>query len=116
VLGREHPSTLTGVKNLAEVLQAQGEYEAAEELFQRALEGWEKVLGKEHRDTLRSVWCLAALMEDVGRRSEAVSLYERAVAGFGAALGSEHPTTVKCGRSLRRLQQQSKDVRGLDNS
>ena len=116
VLGKEHPDTLQSVNNLALVLQAQGDHKAAEELHRRALEGKEKVLGKEHPNTLLSVWCLAALMKGVGQRSEAVLLYERAVTGFGAALGSEHPTTVKCERSLRWLQQQPKDVRGLEYS
>jgi len=116
VLGKEHPSTLLSVNNLAEVLRDQGDYKAAEELHRRALEGYEKVLGKQHPDTLTSVWCLAALMEDIGQRSEAVLLYERAVTSFGAALGSEHSTTVRCERSLRRLQQQPKYVRGLGYS
>ena len=116
VPGKEHPSTLTSVNNLAGLLQDQGDHKAAEELHRRALEGREKVLGKEHPDTLMSVWCLAALMEDAGQRSEAMLLYERAMTDFGAALGSEHPTTVRCERSLRRLQQQPRDVRGLEYS
>jgi len=115
-LGKEHPDTLTSVSNLAEMLQDQGDYKAAEELHRRALEGREKALGKERPDTLMSVWCLAALMEDVGQRSEAMLLYERAMTNFDAALGGEHPTTVSCERSLRRLQQQPRDVRGLEYS
>jgi hypothetical protein len=46
VLGVEHPSTLTSVGNLALVLRRQGKYEAAEEMNQRALAGYEKALCK----------------------------------------------------------------------
>jgi hypothetical protein len=42
VLGVEHPSTLTSVSNLVVVLGDQGKYEAAEEMHQRALEGYLK--------------------------------------------------------------------------
>ncbi|PVH91488.1 hypothetical protein DM02DRAFT_620498, partial [Periconia macrospinosa] len=68
-LGKEHPSTLTSVSNLALVLRYQGKYEAAEAMNRRALEGYEKALGKEHPDTLTSV-------------------------GYEKALGKEHPDTL----------------------
>ena len=46
VLGREHPSTLDSMNNLAEVLRSQGEYEEAEMMHRRTLELKEKVLGR----------------------------------------------------------------------
>ena len=52
MLGKEHPSTLASVNNLATVLRAQGDHKAAGELHRWALEGREKVLGKEHPNTL----------------------------------------------------------------
>src|SRR4051794_37153198 len=58
-LGKELPSTLTSVSNLALVLRSQGKYEAAEAMNRRALEGREKALGKEHPSTLTSVSNLA---------------------------------------------------------
>lgn len=62
VLGKEHPSTLTSVGNLASMLRYQGKYGEAEAMNRRALEGYEKVLGKEHPDTLMSVGNLAYLL------------------------------------------------------
>ena len=53
--GKEHPSTLTSVNNLALVLSSQGKYEEAERMNRLALEGYEKALGKEHPSTLNSV-------------------------------------------------------------
>ena len=48
VLGKEHPSTLMSMNNLAEVLRHQGNYEQAEEMHRQALRLRETVLGKEH--------------------------------------------------------------------
>jgi Flp pilus assembly protein TadD len=62
VLGKEHPSTLTSANNLAVVLQAQGDYKAAEEHLRRALGGWERILGKEHPNTLASANSLAVVL------------------------------------------------------
>jgi tetratricopeptide (TPR) repeat protein len=53
VLGKEHPSTATGLNNLALLYYNQGKYEQAEPLFKRALAIRERVLGKEHPDTKR---------------------------------------------------------------
>lgn len=46
-LGKDHPSILTSVNNLALVLRYQGKYEAAKEINWRALEGYKKALGKD---------------------------------------------------------------------
>ena len=47
MLGPEHPDTLASVNNLAGLYEATGRYEAAEPLYQRALEASERVLGPE---------------------------------------------------------------------
>jgi hypothetical protein len=44
----DDPKLLRATNELAMVLRAQGDHKTAEELYRRALEGWEKVLGKEH--------------------------------------------------------------------
>ena len=63
MLGKEHPDTLVSVNNLASVLQYQGNYEEAEQMNRRALEGKEKALGKEHPSTLTSVNNLALVLQ-----------------------------------------------------
>ena len=55
MLGKEHPSTLTSMNNLATVLTRQGKYEQVEEIFRQTLELEEAVLGKEHPPTLTSM-------------------------------------------------------------
>jgi tetratricopeptide (TPR) repeat protein len=66
VLGKEHPSTLLNVNNLAELYRDQGRYAEAAPLYLRALEARARVLGKEHPDTLLSLNNLAALYEIQG--------------------------------------------------
>jgi len=53
VLGEEHPNYLTGIGILAEMYQAQGQFDEAERLLLVELKGFEKVLGKEHPETRR---------------------------------------------------------------
>ena len=93
-LGKEHPSTLTSVSNLALVLQYQGKYEAAEEMNRRALEGREKALGKEHPSTLTSVSNLAGVLQYQGKYEAAEEINRRALEGYEKALGKEHPDTL----------------------
>ena len=62
-LGKDHPDTLVSVNNLANLLQAKGDYAGAEPLYRRVLEAQERTLGKEHPDTLTSVNNLANLLQ-----------------------------------------------------
>ena len=48
LLGKEHPSTLGSMNNLALVLSKQGKYDEAEEMHRQALALRERMLGKEH--------------------------------------------------------------------
>ena len=64
MLGKEHPSTLTSMNNLAGVLSDQGKYKQAEEMHRQALGLYETVLGKEHPHTLASMSNLASVLSD----------------------------------------------------
>jgi tetratricopeptide (TPR) repeat protein len=74
VLGKEHPSTLTSMNNLATVLSDQGEYEEAIEMHRQALGLRETVLGKEHPSTVTSIYNLAYVFSNQQRFSEADAL------------------------------------------
>ena len=60
--GKEHPSTLGSMNNLALVLSNQGKYEEAEEMHRQALALMDRVLRKEHPDTLTSMNNLAEVL------------------------------------------------------
>jgi len=107
VLGVEYPETLTSVRNLAWVLKNQGKYETAEEMYRRALKGYEKVLGAEHPYTLNSVYCLAYLLDQRKNYGPACNLYQRAFQGFEISLGRDHPKTIQCRRHYFDVRKES---------
>jgi tetratricopeptide (TPR) repeat protein len=61
------------------VLAQQYEYEEAESMYRRALEGSEKALGLEHPDTLTSISNLALVLERQGKYEEAEAMHCRAL-------------------------------------
>ena len=52
VLGKEHPSTLMSIYNLAYLLHKQKQYKATSELYQIATSGYRVVLGQSHPTTI----------------------------------------------------------------
>ena len=94
MLGKEHPSTLTSINNLALVLRSQGRYEEAERIHRRALALRERVLGKEHPDTLTSINNLATILSSQGKYETAEEMHRQALALMETVLGKEHPSTL----------------------
>jgi len=103
VLGKEHPSALTGVNNLAALLRKKGDYEDAEPLYRRALAGTEIVFGKEHPETLTSENNLALLLQSKGDYKGSESLYRCALEACERVLGKEHPDTLTIVNNLAEL-------------
>lgn len=54
-LGMERADTPRSVNDLGVVLHDQKQYEAAQQMYRRAMQGREMTLGPEHADTLRSI-------------------------------------------------------------
>ena len=76
VLGKEHPSTLSSMNNLADVLSDQGKYEQAEEMHRQVLGLRETVLGKEHPSTPTSMNNIAvAFLRAPGRDTDCLKLH-----------------------------------------
>jgi tetratricopeptide (TPR) repeat protein len=91
------------LNNLAALYYAQGKYEQAEPLYQRALTIWEKQLGPEHSDTATSLNNLAELYRTQGKYEQAEPLYQRALAIWEKQLGPEHPDTATSLNNLAGL-------------
>jgi len=94
LLGRENPSTLTSMANLAPTYRNQGRLREAEELGAHVMETRRKVLGSEHPDTLTSMVHLASTYRDQRRWKEAEELEAQVVEIFKRVLGPEHPSTL----------------------
>jgi hypothetical protein len=80
VLGKEHPSTLASMNNLAMVLGDQGKYEQAEEILRQTIRLMETVLGKEHPDTLTSINNLATVLMGQGKYEQVEEMHQQALA------------------------------------
>ena len=89
-LGKEHPSTLASVNNLAQAYVSQGRYAEAEPLHRRVLAGAERVLGPDHLNVGTALNNLGSLLQAQGRYAEAEPLYRRALTITEKALGSDH--------------------------
>jgi tetratricopeptide (TPR) repeat protein len=96
--------------NAAWYLQVQGNYNVAEQLNQRALEGYKKELGERHPSTLTSVYCLAHLLHTLHQYTEAAELYQQACDGYAKLLGSQHPTTVACRSHFTAMHQEAESA------
>ena len=111
VLGPEHPDTAEGFNNLADLLKAIGNYEAALPLFERSVAIWEKVLGPDHPDTATGVNNLADLLKATGDYKKARPLFERALSVREKVLGPDHPKTAMGLNNLAGLLMASGDYK-----
>ncbi len=89
--GPEDPRLSASLNNLAFLYHAQGMYDDAEPLYQRALVIVEKAHGPEHPDVATSLNNLAFLYHVQGRYADAEPLYRRALVIVEKVLGPLHP-------------------------
>ncbi|MEL6512757.1 MAG: tetratricopeptide repeat protein [Pseudomonadota bacterium] len=81
----------TQLNNLALVVQAQGRYAEAEDLFKQALEIDRATIGEGHPDYASGLNNLAGVVQAQGRYPEAEDLYKQALEIGRATIGEEHP-------------------------
>ncbi|KAH0359992.1 purine and uridine phosphorylase, partial [Aureobasidium melanogenum] len=94
---------LWAYEKLAGMFADQDQHAGAEEMYGRALAGYEKALGPEHTSTLGTVNNLGLLYADQGKLAEAEDMYERALAVYEKALGPEHTSTLSTLNNLGNL-------------
>jgi tetratricopeptide (TPR) repeat protein len=70
-LGKDHPSVVTSLINLALLYMAQGKYDKAEPMYRRVLKINEKSPGKNHPSITTLSKNLAALLRKKDRKAEA---------------------------------------------
>jgi len=112
VLGKEHPSTLTSIGNLAVTLRAQGELAGARKIQEEVLEICRHVLGNEHPDTLRSMNNLAGTLHAQGELAGARKTQEEVLEMTRRILGSEHPSTLTSMSNLAATLHDQGDLAG----
>jgi tetratricopeptide (TPR) repeat protein len=94
LLGGSNPTTLNSLGLLALILDSQGCYGAAEEMFQQRLKLREKVLGKEHPTTLVSMNNLASVLNSQGKYEAAEEVHRQVLGLREKVLARGHPGTL----------------------
>jgi ankyrin repeat protein len=99
----DHTSTLDTVNNLGNHYYSQGKLKDAEEMYQRALAGYEKALGPDHTSTLDTVSNLGNLYYSQGKLKEAEEMHQRALAGYEKGLGPYNTGVRRLAESLNAM-------------
>ncbi len=107
----EFSITLEAAHNLGVVLCGKGEYEEAEKLLRRALDGNERLYGPEHPDTLATAHVLGKLFTDKGDYTQGGAFLNRALSGKERVLGIDHPHTLSSVNSLGNLLYRMGDLK-----
>lgn len=94
VLGPDHPDISTSLNDLGYFYQEQGNYAAAEPLYQRAIAIREKTLGPENPHTAKCLNNLAGIYVSQGKYAAAEPLYQRVLKIREETLGPEHHETA----------------------
>jgi tetratricopeptide (TPR) repeat protein len=74
-LGPDHTSTLSTVNNLGNLYRKQGKLAEAEQMYQRALAGYEKASQSETIPALKAVRNLGLLYRDQGKLKDAEKMF-----------------------------------------
>jgi len=90
-LGREHPTTIQAMHNLAISVHASGQLDKALQLQEEELALSRKVNGPKHSSTLDAMNGLALSYHDVGRRNEALQLQEEVLASAAKSTARSTP-------------------------
>jgi tetratricopeptide (TPR) repeat protein len=108
--GREDDITMMdAVHGLGDLYRNQGKLDKAEEMYEWALQGYEKALRRDHTSTLDTVINLGILYADQGKLDETEEMYERALEGYEERFGSDHPRCCSLRQDLATLQDRAAD-------
>ncbi|KAH8203664.1 hypothetical protein TruAng_002194 [Truncatella angustata] len=86
--------------NLGLLYADQCKMQEAEEIYLRALRGYENAWGPDHTSTLNTVNNLGALYKDQGKMQEAEEMYLRALRGYENVWGPDHTSTLSTVNNL----------------
>ena len=89
--------------NLGYLYANQGKLVEAKQMYQRALQGYEKAWGPDHTSTLDTVNNLGLLYADQGKLVEAEQMCQRALQGKEKAWGRDHTSTLDTVNNLAVL-------------
>jgi len=93
---RDEEAMLISLANLANTHANMGQYDIAENLYQRCLQIREEMLGPEHIETLYTALALGSVHYHKCNYEQAEAHAQRALEGLRLLLGHDHPSTPDC--------------------
>ena len=99
-LGDDHPDTLNTAGDLALVLSALGDYQAAHTLEDGTFTRCRRVLGDDHPNTLATANRLGDVLSALGEYEQARALHEDTLVRKQRVLGRDHSSTVGSAHNL----------------
>jgi hypothetical protein len=104
IRSRAHVNT---ADNLGLLYADQGKLVEAEQMFQRALLGYEKALGADNIITcipaLNTIWGLGSLFEHQADITETKTMFSKALIGYEKVFGPDHPRSQSLRDKLHAL-------------
>jgi tetratricopeptide (TPR) repeat protein len=94
---------LDAIHKIAGLLKDWNRDKKAEQMYDRALAGREKILGPHHTSTLDTVRNLGNLYCDQGKLDAAEQMYDRALTGYEKVHGPDHTSTLSAVHDLGDL-------------
>ncbi len=105
--------TLDSLSGRAHTLAVSGDLGRARMVYERVLEGRERLLGSEHPDTLRCATELALVLYDMGEHHHARKLQQDVVQAHDRHLGNDHPLTLQARARLADTLARQSDIGGV---
>ncbi|MDH4048502.1 MAG: tetratricopeptide repeat protein [Gammaproteobacteria bacterium] len=102
--GEAHPEIAMGLNNVAFVLQSEGKYDEAGQMYQAALEMQQKLLGDNHPDIAMALNNLAFVAYEKGDLDKAISLSKESLDMYRRTVGNEHPSAARGMNNLAMWQ------------
>jgi tetratricopeptide (TPR) repeat protein len=94
LLGDAHPSTLSSISSMGNLLYAQAKYGEAMPYYVEALEGRRRVLGEEDPSTLNSIGSMGGLLYNQGKYDLAMPYFVEALEKKRRVLDDDDPSTL----------------------
>ncbi|KAF2472615.1 uncharacterized protein BDR25DRAFT_259087 [Lindgomyces ingoldianus] len=97
-----------------------GRMDEAEEMYQRALRGYEKAIGLDRLSTyipaLNTMWGFASLSKYQRRVEDARSWYSKTLSGYEKVLGKDHPKCQTLRDTLAALGEEREYINSISES
>lgn len=104
-IGRTHHWYFISIHTLGKIQRLEGQYESAQELCTKALQGLQEVLGVRDRGTIRCELTLGQIAEDCGHLVEAQRIITEVVEANMEVMGAGHVETASSIKDLERVRE-----------